>query len=119
MKLKITYIGGPIALLEFAGVRLLTDPAFDPGGGEYKNGPVTLRETAGLAVSAESLSFDMVLLSHDHHFDNRDHSGRASRARAQKVITTEAGSERLGGNPSDSRPGRAWMFQPMTADCCE
>jgi hypothetical protein len=33
-----------------------------------------------------------------HHFDNLDHSGRASLARAQKVITTEVGAERLGGN---------------------
>jgi L-ascorbate metabolism protein UlaG (beta-lactamase superfamily) len=83
MNLKITYIGGPTALLEFAGVQLLTDPTFDPAGGEYKNGPVTLRKTAGPALSAESLSFDIVLLSHDHHFDNLDHSGRASLARAQ------------------------------------
>ena len=28
-QLKLTYIGGPTALLEFGGVRLLTDPTFD------------------------------------------------------------------------------------------
>ena len=28
------YIGGPTALLEFGGLRLLTDPTFDPAGGE-------------------------------------------------------------------------------------
>jgi hypothetical protein len=27
---RITYIGGPTCLLEFGGVRLLTDPTFDP-----------------------------------------------------------------------------------------
>ena len=31
-ELKITYVGGPTALLEVAGLRLLTDPTFDPPG---------------------------------------------------------------------------------------
>jgi L-ascorbate metabolism protein UlaG (beta-lactamase superfamily) len=39
-----------------------------------------------------------VLLSHDHHPDNLDHVGRALLTRADKVITTVAGAERLGGN---------------------
>jgi hypothetical protein len=29
---RLTYIGGPTALLEVGGLRLLTDPTFDPGG---------------------------------------------------------------------------------------
>lgn len=98
MPLKITYIGGPTALLEFGGVRLLTDPTFDPPGDEYRTGPVTLRKTIGPAVGPESLGYDVVLLSHDHHFDNLDRLGRASLAKAQKVFTTEAGAARLGGN---------------------
>ena len=28
---SITYVGGPTALLEWHGLRLLTDPTFDPG----------------------------------------------------------------------------------------
>ena len=32
-QLTITYAGCPNALLELGGVRLLTDPTFDPGGG--------------------------------------------------------------------------------------
>lgn len=77
---------------------MLTDPTFDPAGCEYATGPVTLRKTAGPAIPPELLSFDVVLLSHDHHADNLDHLGRASLARAQKVFTTKAGAERLGGN---------------------
>jgi L-ascorbate metabolism protein UlaG (beta-lactamase superfamily) len=96
--IKITYIGGPTALLEVGGLRLLTDPTFDPAGGEYTTGPVTLRKIAGPAIAAESLNFDIVLLSHDHHADNLDHLGRASLSRAKKVLTTHAGAERLGGN---------------------
>jgi L-ascorbate metabolism protein UlaG (beta-lactamase superfamily) len=102
--LKITYIGGPTALLEFAGLRLLTDPTFDPPGGDYITGPVTLRKTAGPAVAPESLSFDAVLLSHDHHADNLDRLGRDALGRAQKVLTTEAGAARLGGNAAGLKP---------------
>ena len=97
--LAITHIGGPTVLLDFSGVRLLTDPTFDPSGGEYKTGPVTLRKLAGPALTPNQLqSFDYVLLSHDHHFDNLDHSGRDLLPWAQKVFTTEEGAQRLGGN---------------------
>jgi L-ascorbate metabolism protein UlaG (beta-lactamase superfamily) len=53
--LTITYIGGPTILLDFGGVRILTDPTFDPAGGEYHSGPVTLRKLAGPAMSSEQL----------------------------------------------------------------
>jgi L-ascorbate metabolism protein UlaG (beta-lactamase superfamily) len=97
--LRVTYIGGPTALLEFGGIRLLTDPTFDPAGTEYKSGPATLRKLAGPALSPAALdSFDYVLLSHDHHFDNLDHAGRAILANAKAVLTTDEGARRLGGN---------------------
>jgi L-ascorbate metabolism protein UlaG (beta-lactamase superfamily) len=105
--LKMTYIGGPTALLEFAGVRLLTDPTFDPPGGGYTTGPVTLHKTAGPALSAEAIDFDVVLLSHDHHFDNLDHLGRAALSRAVRVLTTEAAAARLGGNALGLAPDRS------------
>jgi L-ascorbate metabolism protein UlaG (beta-lactamase superfamily) len=35
-RLQVTYIGGPTALLELGGLRLLTDPTFDPAGSEYR-----------------------------------------------------------------------------------
>ncbi|MGC2209026.1 MAG: MBL fold metallo-hydrolase [Candidatus Korobacteraceae bacterium] len=96
---NITYIGGPTALLEVGGLRLLTDPGFDPAETEYKTDVYTLYRISGPAVSAASLGrIDAVLLSHDHHFDNLDHSGRALLPRAVRVLTTEAGAERLGGN---------------------
>lgn len=86
-------------MLEFGGVRLLTDPTFDPGGSEYQSAPAILRKLAGPALSPEALGhFDYVLLSHDHHFDNLDRSGRAVLAKAKAVVTTEEGAGRLGGN---------------------
>lgn len=96
---KLTYIGGPTALLELCGLRLLTDPTFDPAGEEYPTGVYTLQKTAGPALSPESLGrIDAVLLSHDHHFDNLDHAGRALLDSVETVLTTPAGAERLGGH---------------------
>jgi L-ascorbate metabolism protein UlaG (beta-lactamase superfamily) len=37
-ELRITYVGRPTALLELGGLQLLTDPTFDPPGGEYTTG---------------------------------------------------------------------------------
>jgi len=96
--MDVTYIGGPTALLTIAGVRFLTDPTFDPPGDDYRTGPVTLHKLAPPALAPESVAFDYVLLSHDHHFDNLDHAGRAILARATAVFTTLDGAERLGGN---------------------
>ena len=97
--LKFTYIGGPSALLELGGLRLLTDPTFDPAGEEYPTGLYTLHKTIGPSLEPESLGrIDAVLLSHDHHFDNLDHSGRALLKSAGSALTTEAGAKRLGGN---------------------
>ncbi len=97
-RLEITYVGGPTAVLDFGGLRLLTDPGFDPPG-EYPSGAAVLKKLVGPAVSAESLGrIDAVLLSHDHHADNLDHSGRKFLERVPRVLTTTAGAERLCGN---------------------
>ena len=97
--IKITYIGGPTALFEWNGIRLLTDPGFDPSGSEYQSGPVVLRKLAGPALGVEALGhIDAVLLSHDHHFDNLDRSGRAMLNNVDRILTTTLGAERLGGN---------------------
>lgn len=98
-KLRITYVGGPTALLEFGGLHWLTDPTFDPGGTEYKSGPATLRKLHSPAVSPEKLGdFDYVLLSHDHHSDNLDHAGSELLVKAKSVLTTPEGSHRLRNN---------------------
>lgn len=96
---RITYIGGPTALIEIDGVRLLTDPTFDDANESYTTKLYTLRKLTAPALAVEDLGpIDAVLLSHDHHFDNLDRAGRAMLPRANKVLTTEAGAGRLGGN---------------------
>ena len=111
--MAITYVGGPTALVDFGGVRLLTDPTFDPPGGSYPSGAATLRKLAGPALTSDALGvFDYVLLSHDHHFDNLDRAGRESLAQAKLVITTDEGAQRLGGN---SRGLKAWESLELDA----
>ena len=62
MTLKLTIVGGPTALLEYAGLRWLTDPAFSPRG-EYAGGLV---KTSGPAIEPELLApTGVVLLSHE------------------------------------------------------
>lgn len=103
--IRLTYVGGPTALIEVAGLRLLTDPTFDPAGAEIRSGTYVLQKTAGPAVSADDLGhLDAVLLSHDHHFDNLDAAGRRLLSTADRVITTGAAVERLGGRAAGLAP---------------
>jgi L-ascorbate metabolism protein UlaG (beta-lactamase superfamily) len=94
---RITHVGGPTALIELGGWRLLTDPTFDPAGGTYRFGWGTGSEKlAGPALAPEELGpIDAVLLSHDHHEDNLDAAGRALLPSAGVVVTTVPGAKRL------------------------
>src|SRR5438045_3135098 len=97
--LRLTLIGGPTVLIEYHGLRLLTDPTFDPAGGKYPSGLVTLTKTAGPALPPDAVGpLDAVLLSHDQHADNLDAAGRGLLASAGRVLTTPKGARRLGGN---------------------
>ena len=103
--LRATYIGGPTALFELGGLRLLTDPTFDAAGAELVTPAYTLTKSRGPALPAERLGpIDAVLLSHDHHFDNLDGAGRKVLASAGRVITTVAGAGRLGGSAVGLEP---------------
>jgi L-ascorbate metabolism protein UlaG (beta-lactamase superfamily) len=99
--LKLTLVGGPTAVLEYAGMRWLTDPALSPPG-EYAGGLV---KTTGPAIEPDALEpIDVVLVSHDHHSDNLDPAGREFLPRAGRVLTTVAGAERLAGNAVGLEP---------------
>ncbi len=96
---RITHIGGPTTLIEVDGWRLLTDPTFDPPGRHYSFGWGSgSRKLTGPAIAVDELPpIDAVLLTHDHHADNLDDTGRALLPRAGAVVTTAAGASRLGG----------------------
>ena len=93
----VTVLGGPTALLEFGGLRLLTDPTFDQPG-TYPIGSRSLVKTTASAWSPERVGpIDVVLLSHDQHPDNLDTAGRELLSSVPLVLTTTAAAERLGG----------------------
>ena len=54
--MRLTYVGGPTALIEWHGLRLLTDPTFDPAGTRYELPGSTLAKTQGPAVATPSSS---------------------------------------------------------------
>ncbi|MDI2130311.1 MBL fold metallo-hydrolase [Yinghuangia seranimata] len=96
--LHITAVGGPTAVLEFAGLRIVTDPTFDAP----RDYPITpervLTKTEPSAFGADRVgTVDAVLLSHDHHVDNLDESGRAFIADVPVVFSTGAAAGRIGG----------------------
>ncbi|MFD6186493.1 MBL fold metallo-hydrolase [Streptomyces goshikiensis] len=111
MKFTATHIGTATVLLEIGGVRLLTDPVFDPAPAEYRHDPVILRSNAGPAVAAGDLpDVDAILLSHDDHPDNLDATGRTLLT-GRPVLTTESGAGRLGGEAVGLAP---WASYELT-----
>ncbi len=105
MTLSITLIGGPTALIEIDGFRLLTDPTFDDAPTAYQLPHAKLEKLEGPAIKPEAIGgIDAVLLSHDQHSDNLDHAGKEFLKQAPRVLTTVAGAKRLGGHAEGFGP---------------
>ena len=102
--LTLTLIGGPTALIEIDGFRLLTDPTFDAPRA-YQLPHVKLEKLSGPALAEDAIGeIDAVLLSHDQHADNLDNSGKHFLPKAKRVLTTEVGAKRLGGHAEGFAP---------------
>jgi L-ascorbate metabolism protein UlaG (beta-lactamase superfamily) len=97
-EVRITHIGGPTALLEFGGWRILTDPTFDPPGKRYFFGwGTTSRKLVGPSIDAEALGpIDAVLVSHHHHGDNLDPSAADRLPSWGRTFTTRKAAAELG-----------------------
>jgi L-ascorbate metabolism protein UlaG (beta-lactamase superfamily) len=104
-QIPVRVVGGPTTLIEYGGLRFLTDPTFDAPG-EYPLGPglVLTKTAAASAAPADLGAIDAVLLSHDQHPDNLDNAGRALLADVPLVLTTGGGAERLGGTARGLAP---------------
>jgi L-ascorbate metabolism protein UlaG (beta-lactamase superfamily) len=63
---SLRYLGGPTALLELGGLRLLTDPTFDPPG-DYPVGNRVLRKTIGALVTPDQVRDRLQLLGLGDH----------------------------------------------------
>jgi L-ascorbate metabolism protein UlaG (beta-lactamase superfamily) len=104
--LSARLVGGPTAVVEYGGLRWLTDPTFSPPG-EYGG----LAKTTGPAVALEELGpVDVVLVSHDHHPDNLDPAGREPVRDTPRVFRTSAGAERLGAGVVGLEPWETVML---------
>ena len=111
MPISIALIGGPTALIEIDGFRLLTDPTFDAPRA-YQLPHVKLEKTVGPAMKPDAIGpVDAVLLSHDQHSDNLDDSGRDFLKDVKRVLTTEAGAKRLGGHVEGFTPWAATQLK--------
>jgi L-ascorbate metabolism protein UlaG (beta-lactamase superfamily) len=96
LRFNVIYIGGPTAILEIGGLRFITDPTLDPAGTVYVLPTLTVEKTKGPAID-DIGKIDIVLLSHDQHWDNFDHAGRQLVKEVSKTFTTVAGADRLKG----------------------
>lgn len=104
--IDIRLVGGPTALLEIGGLRILTDPTFDPPG-DHPVGKRNLVKTTMPGISLETIGrIDVVLLSHDQHPDNLDNAGRRLLESVPLTLTTEEAVGRLGGAAQALAP---WM----------
>ena len=97
-QVPVRVLGGPTTLIEYGGLRFLTDPTFDAPGEYPLGGGRSLTKTAPSSADPADLGpVDAVLLSHDQHPDNLDASGRALLADVPLVLTTRSAAGRLGG----------------------
>jgi L-ascorbate metabolism protein UlaG (beta-lactamase superfamily) len=105
MQVRVTHFGTATLLLEIGSLRLLTDPVFDPPGTRYSVlGIAGYRRVTDPPEHPGFGRLDAVLLSHDHHGDNLDRSGLAVARTAGTILTTRAGTRRLGGNANGLAP---------------
>ncbi|MEV6353229.1 MBL fold metallo-hydrolase [Streptomyces hydrogenans] len=90
---QVLVVGGPTAVLDLGGLRIVSDPTFDAPGPHGR-----LTKTEGPALAEDRFAdADLVLVSHDNHADNLDDRGRAFALAAPLLLTTTGGADRLGG----------------------
>ncbi|WIY02488.1 MBL fold metallo-hydrolase [Amycolatopsis mongoliensis] len=112
--LGITLSGGPTALLELGGVRLLTDPTFDAPGDHAVGERVLVKTEDSVLTEGTVGVVDAVLLSHDQHPDNLDDRGRAYLGTVPLTLVTPSGAERLGGTARGLKPWEETRVGPLT-----
>ncbi|KAG4439434.1 hypothetical protein IFR05_005081 [Cadophora sp. M221] len=98
---EITHIGTATAILSINGINMLTDPFFSPAGTTRRASPeVVLENTESPVMALHNLPvIDVILLSHENHFDNLDDLGRQL-LDGRRVFTTVDGAKNLAPRPA-------------------
>jgi L-ascorbate metabolism protein UlaG (beta-lactamase superfamily) len=116
--MKVTYLGTASVLLEYGGLRIITDPVLDAPGESYSFGPgyapkSWFQSSRSYAVPDLDLGgIDVALVSHDHHGDNLDAAGRDLLAGIPFVVTNPWAARRLGAH--GLRSGEATGIDSVT-----
>ncbi|MFG2356491.1 MBL fold metallo-hydrolase [Streptomyces sp. NPDC048521] len=88
----VTVLGGPTAVIDMGGLRIVSDPTFDEAGPHG----YLIKTTGPARTEAAVGPVDLVLVSHDVHPDNLDERGRAFAKAAPLVLTGPLAAARLG-----------------------
>src|ERR1700722_13063649 len=97
-EMSVRVIGGPTAVLEIGGLRLVTDPTFDEPRDYPLGAGHALSKTAGPGIRAgQGGPGDAALLSHDQPPDTLDLAGRDYLSQVPLVLSTASAARRLGG----------------------
>ncbi|MFG2475699.1 MBL fold metallo-hydrolase [Streptomyces fagopyri] len=100
----VRLLGGPTALIEIGGLRLLTDPAFEPPA-PAADGTRTVAGPRCSAADVEAMGpLHAVLLSHGRYADSLGVAGERLLATVPVTFTTTGAADRLGGTAVGLRP---------------
>lgn len=110
---SVTYIGGPTVLLEYAGLRIVTDPTFDAPQRYPDESGGALVKTTGPGIARGDLGrVDLVLLSHHSHEDNLDYEGLELLATGVRTYSTrKAALDLFGGDVVGLDPWETDAFE--------
>ncbi|TFI22668.1 MBL fold metallo-hydrolase [Streptomyces sp. 4R-3d] len=93
----IRHFGSATTVLEYGGLRFLTDPVFDPPGTFDADGGTVVTKTEAPNGHATDLdSIDVALVTHEHP-DHLDASGRSVLSGVPLILTTSSAGQELGG----------------------
>ncbi len=93
----ITHIDTATIILEIDGLRIITDPVFDPPGKLYHHGwGAFSKKTTKPSQSIKQIgAIDLALISHHQHKDNLDKSGRNFIEKVPHIISTTFAAKKL------------------------
>lgn len=99
MEIEITYIDTACVVINIGGFRIITDPALDNKTGFFPKlvgKPfIFSKKTMSPLIGELDELIDLALVSHDHHGDNLDKSGKKLLENIPIILSTRGAEKRL------------------------